>query len=50
LLAPARILAQAKGKDSPVITRAIVEEVKQLFLDAKTSAKILISTEGFVSQ
>lgn len=51
LLNPALILAKTKVlEENPVITREIIEETSKLFLDAKRSAKILLSSEGYVKQ
>jgi RuvB-like protein 1 len=47
-LTPARIIAQTSGRD--VISLVDVEEVDELFLDAKASAKRLVeSGEGYLS-
>ena len=40
LLTPSYILAQTKGKSE--ISKEEIDEVEHLFLDAKTSAKILL--------
>jgi DNA helicase TIP49 (TBP-interacting protein) len=50
LLTPAQILAKARGGDSALITLDVIEEVQHLFLDAKTSARILLQNPGFMSQ
>lgn len=51
LLNPALILAKTKIiEENPVITKEIIEEASKLFLDAKKSAKILLSSEGYVNQ
>lgn len=50
LLTPSNILAKARGGDAAVITVDIIEEVQHLFLDAKTSARILLQNPGFMSQ
>jgi len=51
LLTPSNILAKVKSGDNAVVTKAIVDEASQLFLDAKESAKILLAhKEGFIKQ
>jgi RuvB-like protein 1 (pontin 52) len=47
MLTPANILAQTAGLS--VISTADVEEVDGLFVDAKASAKLLASSEGYLS-
>ncbi len=50
LLSPALILARTKA-DNGVVTKAIIEEISKLFLDAKASARILLENgEGFMKQ
>jgi RuvB-like protein 1 (pontin 52) len=46
MLTPARIIAQTSGRE--VIGAADVEEVNELFFDAKQSAKVLAASEGFL--
>jgi len=46
LLTPAKILAQTDGAD--VVTSEHVKEINELFLDAKTSAKMLAAGEGYL--
>merc|ERR1712070_543080 len=46
LLTPAKILAQTDGAD--VVTSEHVKEINELFLDAKTSAKMLAASEGYL--
>lgn len=50
LLTPAQILAKSRGGDASLITVDIIEEVQHLFLDAKTSARLLTQNPGFMSQ
>jgi RuvB-like protein 1 (pontin 52) len=47
LLTPARIIAQTGGREN--IVAADVEEVDELFYDAKASAKLLAQSEGYLS-
>ena len=47
MLTPARIIAETSGRDS--IVTADVEEVDELFYDAKSSAKVLAASEGYLS-
>jgi len=47
MLTPARIIAQTSGREK--INAADVEEVDELFNDAKASAKILSASEGYLS-
>ena len=47
MLTPASIIAQTSGRDT--ITAADVEEIDELFLDAKASAKLLAQSEGYLS-
>ena len=47
LLTPARIVAQTSGRE--VITAVDIEEIDDLFKDAKASAKLLAESEGFLS-
>jgi RuvB-like protein 1 (pontin 52) len=46
LLTPARIIAQTSGREK--ITGVDVEEVGELFFDAKASAKLLAKSEGYL--
>jgi len=47
MLTPARIIAQTAGRET--ITSVDVEEVDELFFDAKASAKLLARSEGYLS-
>jgi RuvB-like protein 1 (pontin 52) len=47
LLTPARIIAQTSGREE--ITSVDVEEIDELFYDAKASAKLLAKSEGYLS-
>ena len=47
MLTPARIIAQTSGREK--ISAVDVEEVDELFFDAKASAKILSASEGYLS-
>lgn len=47
LLTPARIIAQTGGRE--MITAVDVEEIGDLFFDAKASAKLLAKSEGYLS-
>ena len=47
MLTPARIVAATNGRES--IVASDVEEVEELFLDAKGSAKLLARSEGYLS-
>ncbi|KAJ1459837.1 TIP49 C-terminus-domain-containing protein [Pelagophyceae sp. CCMP2097] len=47
MLTPARILAETAGRS--IIEVADVEEVDELFFDAKASAAILAKSEGFLA-
>ena len=46
MLTPARIIAETAGRDS--IKLSDVEEVDELFYDAKSSAKVLAASEGYL--
>lgn len=46
LLTPARIIAQTSGREG--ITAVDVEEIDELFYDAKASAKLLAKSEGYL--
>jgi RuvB-like protein 1 (pontin 52) len=46
MLTPARIIAQTSGRE--MITSVDVEEVDELFKDAKASAKLLAASEGYL--
>lgn len=46
MLTPARIIAETSGRDSIVVSD--VEEVDELFYDAKSSAKVLAASEGYL--
>merc|ERR1711998_415983 len=46
MLTPARILAETAGREK--ITTGDVEDVDALFLDAKASAQLLASSEGYL--
>ena len=47
MLTPARIIAETAGRES--ISPVDVEEVDELFYDAKSSAKILAASEGYLA-
>lgn len=47
LLTPARIIAQTSGRE--VINAVDVEEIGDLFFDAKASAKLLAKSEGYLT-
>lgn len=47
MLTPARIIAQTAGREE--ILDVDVEEIDDLFFDAKASAKLLASSEGYLS-
>lgn len=47
MLTPARIIAQTSGRE--VISLVDIEEVDELFSDAKASAKLLAVSEGYLS-
>jgi RuvB-like protein 1 (pontin 52) len=47
LLTPSRIIAQTAGRE--VITAVDVEEIDELFKDAKASAKLLAASEGYLT-
>ena len=44
LLTPANLLSKVNGKDN--IAKEEIEEINELFFDAKSSAKILVEQEG----
>merc|ERR1711991_1122915 len=46
-LTPARIIAETSGRE--VVNVLDVEEVDELFADAKASAKVLAASEGYLS-
>ena len=46
MLTPARIIAETSGRDS--ITTEDVEEIDELFYDAKSSAKVLAANDGYL--
>ena len=46
-LTPARIIAQTSGRE--IISSVDIEEVDELFSDAKASAKLLASSEGYLT-
>ena len=46
MLTPSRIIAQTSGRE--IITAVDVEEVDELFKDAKASAKLLAQSEGYL--
>ena len=46
-LTPARIIAQTSGRE--IISSADIEEVDELFSDAKASAKLLAASEGYLT-
>lgn len=46
MLTPARIIAETCGRET--ITASDVEEVDELFFDAKASARLLASSEGYL--
>jgi len=48
LLAPSRTLSKLYGRE--VIEQSDLEEIQKLFIDAKSSAKILGGNEGFITQ
>ncbi len=47
MLTPARIIANTSGRDS--ISSGDVEEIDELFYDAKSSAKVLAASEGYLT-
>jgi RuvB-like protein 1 len=47
MLTPARIIAQTAGREE--ILDVDVEEVDELFFDAKASAKLLARSEGYLT-
>ena len=47
MLTPSRILAETNGRDT--ISLSDVEEVDDLFFDAKASAAILAKSEGYLA-
>lgn len=47
LLTPAKIIAQTAGREQ--IRSIDVEEIDDLFFDAKASAKLLAKSEGYLS-
>mmetsp|Transcript_5353 Transcript_5353/g.5473 ORF Transcript_5353/g.5473 Transcript_5353/m.5473 type:complete len:455 (+) Transcript_5353:60-1424(+) len=47
LLTPSRIIAQTSGRDT--VEDVDVEEVDELFFDAKASAKLLAESEGYLT-
>lgn len=47
LLTPSKIVAQTSGREN--ITSVDVEEIDELFFDAKASAKILAKSEGYLN-
>jgi RuvB-like protein 1 (pontin 52) len=47
MLTPARIIAQSGGRES--INAVDVEEVDELFFDAKASAKLLARSQGYLT-
>lgn len=47
MLTPARIIAETSGRE--LITAVDVEEVDELFYDAKASAKLLAASEGYLT-
>jgi RuvB-like protein 1 (pontin 52) len=47
MLTPARIMAQSAGRET--ISAVDVEEISEMFMDAKGSAKILASSEGYLT-
>ena len=47
MLTPARIIAQTSGRE--VISLVDIEEVDELFSDAKASARLLAASEGYLS-
>ena len=47
MLTPARIIANTSGRDA--ISNGDVEEVDELFYDAKSSAKVLAASEGYLT-
>jgi RuvB-like protein 1 (pontin 52) len=47
MLTPARIIAQTSGRE--VISSVDIEEVDELFSDAKASARLLAASEGYLS-
>lgn len=46
MLTPSRIIAETMGRET--VTVADVEEVNELFFDAKKSAEVLATSEGFL--
>jgi len=49
LLAPASVLAKVGGKEGGLIGVEEVEECESLFLDARRSAAVLGSGEGYIA-
>jgi RuvB-like protein 1 (pontin 52) len=47
MLTPARIMAQSAGRE--LISSVDIEEISELFIDAKGSAKILATSEGYLT-
>jgi RuvB-like protein 1 (pontin 52) len=47
MLTPSRILAETNGRDA--INLADIEEIDDLFFDAKASAAILAKSEGYLA-
>lgn len=47
MLTPARIMAETAGRE--LINAVDVEEISELFIDAKGSAKVLASSEGYLT-
>jgi RuvB-like protein 1 (pontin 52) len=47
LLTPSRIIAETSGRD--MVSDVDVEEIDELFYDAKASAKLLAASEGYLS-
>ena len=47
LLTPSRIIAETSGRES--VDEVDVEEIDELFFDAKASAKLLAVSEGYLT-
>jgi len=50
LLTPSKILSTIYNPESPLITKAIIEEASALFIDGKESSRILKEQTGFIDQ
>jgi len=47
MLTPARIIAQTSGRE--IISAVDIEEIDELFFDAKASARLLAQSEGYLT-